>query len=140
MSHSDHIPVEIEREMTPAVRAFFEAQRRQWQRRVEELESRVAELERELKKSQKFQRPEPPSAGDLSSASGAGVPEVWPKPTAKKKRGGQPGHPKSERPFIPSDECDEVIALFPETCRCCGETLKGVDAEPWRQARAAADR
>ena len=106
--------------MTPAVRAFFEAQRRQWQRRVEELEARVSELERELKKTQKFQRPEPPSARDLSSASGAGVPEVLPQPTSKKKRGGQPGHPKSERKLLPSDECDEVIALFPEECRGCG--------------------
>ena len=54
MAHSENLPAEIEREMTPAVRAFFLAQRRQWHRRVEELEARVAQLERELKKSQKF--------------------------------------------------------------------------------------
>ncbi len=134
MSHSVQIPAEIEREMTPAVRAFFEAQRRAWQKRVDELEARVAQLERELKKLWKFQRPEPPSAEESTGANAVGTPEVLPKLTSKtkRKRGGQPGHPKSERTLLPSDECDEVIPLLPTECRCCGETLEGVDAEPWR--------
>ncbi len=29
-----------------------------------------------------------------------------PKRQSKKKRGGQPGHQKHERPWIPADECD----------------------------------
>lgn len=37
-----------------------------------------------------------------------------------------------ERKLLPSDECQEVITLLPTDCRCCGETLKSVDAEPWR--------
>ena len=53
-------------------------------------------------------------------------------PTSKKKRGGQPGHPKAERALIRTEECHEVITLLPTECRGCGETLKGVDAEPWR--------
>ena len=96
--------------MTPAVRAFFEAQRQAWQKRVEELEARVAQLERELKKHDHFRRPEPPSSAVVESVE-PGSPSGIPQPTSKKKRGGQPGHPKSERPFIPSDECDEVITL-----------------------------
>ena len=86
----DHISAEIEREMTPAVRAFFEAQRRAWQKRVDELESRVAELERELKKFRKFQRPEPPAAGELAGANVVGTPEASTKLASKtkKKRGG----------------------------------------------------
>ena len=131
MSHSDHIPAEVEREMTPAVRAFFETQRRAWQKRVDELEARVAQLERELKKHDRFRRPDPPSATVVESVEPGSPPDI-PQPTSKKKRGGQPGHPKSERPFIPSDECDEVITLLPTECRGCGGTLTGCDADPWR--------
>ena len=76
--------------MTPAVRAFFKAQRRQWQGRVDELEARVAQLERELKKSEKCQRPEPPAAGGLAGANVVGTPEASTKLASKtkKKRGG----------------------------------------------------
>ena len=142
MSHSENLPAEIEREMTPAVRAFFEAQRRQWQRRVEELEARVAQLERELKTHDRFRRPDPPAdiAETVVEPGALGSAGDIPQPTSKKKRGGQPGHPKAERALIPSEECHEVITLLPTECRGCGETLIGIDAEPWRQARAAADR
>jgi len=30
---------------------------------------------------------------------------------SKKRRGGQPGHPKHERPLIPTDQCDDVQTL-----------------------------
>ena len=117
--------------MTPAVRAFFVAQRQAWQKRVEELELRVAQLERELKKHDRFRRPDPPSATVVESVE-PGSPNVIPQPTAKRKRGGQPGHSKSERTLIPSDECDEVITLLPTECRGCGGALTGCDGEPWR--------
>ena len=88
MAHADHIPAEIEREMTPAVRAFFEAQRRAWQRRVEELEARVSELERELKTLRKFQRPEPPSAETaIEPIEPARPSDITPSTAKKKKRG-----------------------------------------------------
>lgn len=96
-----------------------------------ELEARVAQLERELKKHDHFRRPEPPSSAVVESVEPASPPDI-PQPTSKKKRGGQPGHPKSERPFIPSGECDEVIPLWPTECRGCGGALTGCDAEPWR--------
>jgi hypothetical protein len=50
------IPPEIEREMTPADRAFFEAMRLSWEAerkgllaRIEELEQKVDSLQQELK-------------------------------------------------------------------------------------------
>jgi transposase len=49
-----------------------------------------------------------------------------------KKHGGQPGHPKHERPLIPSDECDAVEPLKPSECRRCGAKLSGRDPEPLR--------
>src|SRR3989304_4809399 len=46
---------------------------------------------------------------------------------SKKRRGGQPGHAKHERPLIPSQDCDEVQELKPTECRRCGGRLTGSD-------------
>lgn len=54
------------------------------------------------------------------------------KPKTKKRRGGQPGHKKHERPLIPTDQCDEVRSLKPTECRRCGEKLRGSDPDPLR--------
>ena len=51
---------------------------------------------------------------------------------SKKKRGGQPGHEKHERPLIPTEDCDDVQPLKPTQCRRCGEKLSGSDPEPLR--------
>ncbi len=51
---------------------------------------------------------------------------------SKKKRGGQPGHQKHERPLIPTEDCDDVKSLKPSQCRRCGEKLSGSDPEPLR--------
>ena len=53
-------------------------------------------------------------------------------PKSKRKRGGQPGHPKHERPLIPTDDCDEVEPLKPDACRRCGSRLAGHDPQPLR--------
>lgn len=59
------------------------------------------------------------------------------KPSASRKKsgrkpGGQPGHSKHERALIPTDQCQSVIALKPQSCRRCGKPLTGADAEPLR--------
>jgi transposase len=51
---------------------------------------------------------------------------------SKKKRGGQAGHPKHERPLIPTEDCDDVEPLRPTECRRCGERLSGSDPQPLR--------
>jgi transposase len=55
-----------------------------------------------------------------------------PRRKSKNKRGGQPGHPKHERPLIPTDHCDDVQPLKPTECRRCGAKLSGDDPEPLR--------
>ena len=50
----------------------------------------------------------------------------------RKKRGGQPGHPRASRPLIPSQQCDKVIPLRPKRCRKCQTRLQGTDPEPLR--------
>jgi transposase len=54
------------------------------------------------------------------------------KSKSKKKRGGQPGHPKHERPLIPTEQCDDVQTMKPMECRRCGTKLAGSDPEPRR--------
>src|SRR5450432_1825728 len=48
-----------------------------------------------------------------------------PKPKSKKKRGGQPGHAKHERPLLPTDQCDEVLCggLVARSILCAGVGL-----------------
>src|SRR4030067_140075 len=118
--HPTAIPRELDAEMTPAVRAFAQS----LLATITELEARIAELERGRKTPQNSSLPpstEHPHAKPPSR-----------KRTPKKKRGGQPGHPKHERPLVPTDQCDEVQPLKPTECRRCGERLSGSAPEPRR--------
>ena len=56
----------------------------------------------------------------------------WQRPRSRKKRGGQPGHQKYDRPLIPTQDCQSVEALKPADCRRCGESLTGSDLAPLR--------
>jgi transposase len=114
------IPPELEAEMTPAVRAFVKT----LLDRISQLEARVEELERGRKTPQNSSLPP-------SSQHPHARPQS-PKRKSKKKRGGQPGHEKHERPLIPTEECDDVQRLKPTECRRCGAKLSGSDPEPLR--------
>lgn len=59
-------------------------------------------------------------------------PQAEKRKKSKKRRGGQPGHAKHERPLIPSQDCDEVQQLKPTECRRCGGRLTGRDPDPLR--------
>jgi transposase len=114
------IPPELDAEMTPAVRDLV------WslQARISELEARIAELERRRKTPQNSSLP--------PSAQHPHAKPRWRKRKSKRKRGGQPGHPKHERPLVPTEQCDQVQSLKPTECRRCGGKLSGSDPEPLR--------
>lgn len=95
---------------------------------IDHYERRIAKLEAELAGFKKNPRNSslPPSTEH---------PHAKPprdKKKSKKKRGGQPGHPKHERPLIPTEECSKVVALYPQACRRCAAKLQGKDPEPLR--------
>jgi len=116
------IPPELDAEMTPAVRAF-----------VLSLLARIAQLEAELQELRRQMKGKTPQNSSLPPSTQH--PHAKPKSRkrkSKKKRGGQPGHKKHERPLIPTDECDDVQRLKPTECRRCGERLSGIDPEPLR--------
>jgi transposase len=93
---------------------------------IVELRARIEELERQAKGKTPQNSPLPPSTQH---------PHARPQPPkrkSKKKRGGQLGHEKHERPLIPTDQCDDVQPLRPVECRRCGAKLSGRDPEPLR--------
>ena len=98
--------------------------------RIAEQDRRIAALEAELAASKKTPRNSslPPS----SEHPHAKQPREQVDKGPRKKRGGQPGHPKHERALIPTEQCQAVIPLKPESCRRCGQALVGTDAEPLR--------
>jgi transposase len=50
----------------------------------------------------------------------------------KKKRGGQPGHPRQQRPLVAPESVRQTIPCLPTSCRRCGKPLAGTDTNPLR--------
>jgi transposase len=93
--------------------------------RIAELDARVAELEARVNKS-------PRNSSLPPSTEHPHAKPAPPREPTGKKPGGQPGHAKHERALIPVEQCTEVIAVVPETCRRCGRKLAGRDPAPLR--------
>jgi transposase len=123
MTGTSEIPQELLDEMTPAVRAFVEG----LLVRQAALERQVAELKAQLAKTSRNSSKPP------SSSHPHAKPDPPPKRKPRRKRGAQPGHDKMERVLIPAEECAEIVACRPDTCRGCGERLSGTDPEPIRE-------
>lgn len=95
---------------------------------IDHYETRIAQLEAELAAARKT-----PTNSSLPPSTQHPHAKPTPtKPRSQKRRGGQPGHPKHERVLIPTSDCHAVHVLTPDACRRCGETLTGVEDEPWR--------
>ena len=93
---------------------------------IADLKVRIEALERQIKGKTPQNSSLPPSSQH---------PHARPTPhkrKSKKKRGGQPGHEKHDRPLIPTNDCDDVQPLKPTECRSCGEKLSGSDPDPLR--------
>ena len=76
------------------------------------------------------------NSGNSSKPPSSDGPEVV-KPETKKEhsgrnRGGQTGHPGTNRKLVPVEELKAEYDLKPATCRCCGESLSGEDIHPYR--------
>ena len=116
------IPPDVLASLPPSVVAFI-----QWQtEKISRLTARVAELEAKLNKNPTNSSKPPSSTHPHDKPPNPG------KPKSKRKRGGQPGHPKHERELIPTTECQEVVPCVPTECRRCGQELQGIDVDPLR--------
>jgi transposase len=101
--------------------------------RIAELEAENAELRARIEQLERQAKGKTPQNSSLPPSSQH--PHARPQPPrrkSKKKRGGQFGHEKHERPLIPSEQCAKTIPLRPTECRRCGAKLSGSDPQPLR--------
>lgn len=109
----------------PEILALIEWQARQ----IRILTERVAELEAKL---QTLSGKNPTNSSTPPSCTHPHAKPLSAKPKSKRRRGGQPGHAKHERPLLPTEQCQEVVPCVPSHCRRCGKALRGLDPEPLR--------
>lgn len=96
-----------------------------YEQTIARLEERIAALEARLhQNSQNSHRP--PSSDPPT------VKRSPPRQPSGRKRGGQPGHARHQRPLLPPDQVQDIIICRPSACRRCGGTLEGNDPEPRR--------
>ena len=92
---------------------------------VSSLERRIAALEARLNQNSSNSS-KPPSAEPLH------LKRQPPKPTSKKRRGGQPGHKRHTRELVPPERLTSSLEIKPHSCSGCGHALEGHDPEPIR--------
>jgi transposase len=117
------IPDELWAKVPPDAQVALAAVFRAMQQRVNELETRVRDLEARLQLNS-TNSSKPPSSDPI------GMKRQPPAPPSGKKRGGQPGHRKAHRRLVPPEEVRETIDCKPNACRRCGHQLSGDDPEP----------
>jgi transposase len=103
----------------------LETRNKELEARNRQLEARIATLEARLNKT-------PQNSSLPPSAQHPHARPAPPKPKSKRKRGGQPGHPRYQRALIPVEECAAVIPCVPKDCRRCRRELFGADPQPLR--------
>jgi transposase len=91
--------------------------------RVAELEQRVADLEARLNLNS-TNSSKPPSSDPI------GLKRKPPAPPTGRKSGGQPGHPRAQRPLVPPEKLRSSTDCRPTSCRRCAHPLRGDDPEP----------
>jgi transposase len=123
------IPTHIDKNLTPEAREFFVNLFEELYTQIDSLNARIAELEKTQVKLTPENSSIPPSTVHPHKD-----PKEPKKPKGKtgKKQGGQPGHKRTTRALIPSEQCDDVIVLKPKNCRKCNSALKGKDPQPLR--------
>ncbi|MFO0891964.1 MAG: DUF6444 domain-containing protein [Isosphaeraceae bacterium] len=115
----DELWTKVPREAQAAITAAFLAMRQ----RVEQLETRVHDLEARLKLNS-TNSSKPPSSDPI------GLKRKPPAPPSGRKRGGQPGHRKARRTLVPPEQVHQTFDCKPTACRRCGRGLEGEDPEP----------
>jgi transposase len=119
------IPAELWDQVPPAAQAAILALVQQYQQRSQALQKQVDQLTERLNQDS-TNSSRPPSSDPPH------VKRRPPKPPSGRKRGGQPGHARQQRPLVPPEQVQQTIRLKPPTCRKCGQALHGEDPQPRR--------
>src|SRR5436305_11098245 len=115
----DELWAKVPPEAQAAIAAVFTAMRQ----RIEHLEARGHDLEARLKLNS-TNSSKPPSSDPI------GLKRKPPAPPTGRNRGGQPGHPKAQRPLVPPERLRSSTDCRPSSCRRCAHPLLGDDPNP----------
>jgi len=129
MEQQPPIPVELWDQIPPAAQSAIQFLVQQYEQRLQALQTQVADLQHGLNQNS-TNSSRPPSSDPPH------VKRPPPKPKSGRKRGGQPGHERQQRPLVPPEQVKQVISLKPPACRKCGHDLRGDDPHP-RQHQVA---
>ncbi len=90
-------------------------------KQIAEAEQHIADLERQLalRQQNSTTSSKPPSSDGLAGRQR----ERGRRRKSRRKPGGQVGHPGHCRPLVPPERVNQVVEVFPETCRQCHHTL-----------------
>jgi transposase len=119
------IPTELWDQIPPAAQVAILVLVQQYEQRLQALQQQVVDLDHRLNQNS-TNSSRPPSSDP---------PHVKPPPPKSKsgrKRGGQPGHKRQQRPLVPPEQVRQTIPLKPPACRKCGHNLQGDDPQPRR--------
>jgi transposase len=117
------IPDELWAKVPPDAQASIAAVFLAMQQRVSQLEARVHDLEARLKLNS-TNSSKPPSSDPI------GLKRKPPAAPSRKKRGGQPGHRRSNRSLVSPEMVRTTVHCRPRACRRCGQRLSGDDPRP----------
>src|SRR5215471_5744878 len=110
MSSQPPVPVELWDQIPPAAQVAILAIVQQYERRLQNLQKQVTELQQRL--NQNSTNSSKPPSSDPSALK-----RSPPKPPSNNKAGGQRGHAKVQRALV--DHPDAIHDCKPEACRHC---------------------
>src|SRR5256885_1965238 len=108
------IPEPLWSTVPPEAQAAILALVDSFKERIAELEHRVAQLEARLNQNS-TNSSKPPSSDPI------GLKRKPPAPPTGRKRGGQPGHAKAQRPLVPPEKLHSSTDCRPTSCRRCAD-------------------
>src|SRR5262245_54823818 len=123
MNPQPPIPEPLWSTVPPDAQAALWAAWKSLQDRIAALEAQVRDLQARLQLNS-TNSSKPPSSDPI------GLNRKPPTPPSRRKRGGQPGHPKAFRPLVPPERLHSSRDCKPSSCRRCGHALHGVDPDP----------
>src|SRR5215217_608796 len=116
------IPAALWDQAPPAAQGAILVLVQQYEQRLQALQKRVDELEQRLNQNS-TNSSRPPSSDPPH------VKRPPPKPASGRKRGGQPGHKRQQRPLVPPEQVKQTTPLKPCVCRKCRHALQGDDPQ-----------
>ena len=97
---------------------------------VAALQTRIDALEAALRDLQAKLKLDSTNSSKPPSSDFVGLKRKPPTPPSGRKRGGQRGRPKAFRALVPPEKLRSTTDCKPDSCRRCGQELRGADSAP----------